>query len=129
MICRITGARLVSTTPVHTSPGIKEAGSGKPPHVSTSLTPVSQSHDEASPTQPGSLQPSGLLNHEAMVGQFSLRCILDTGDGDTSESQGDVSPVSEDDPIGLGLVNLSVARCLFDKYVTLSTPVLRISIQ
>ena len=53
-----------------------------------------------------------------MVGKFSLRCILDTGDGNIAESQADVSTISGDDPINLGLVNLSVARCLFSKYAT-----------
>ncbi|KAK7422815.1 hypothetical protein QQX98_001377 [Neonectria punicea] len=117
---RISKSRLVSPTPAPASLVTKD--SERSMQVGTSLTPVSQTHEEGSPVESSNLQPSGLLNREAMVGKFSLKCILDTGDGDNSESQADVSLVSADDPIALGLVNLSVARCLFDNFMNALNP-------
>jgi hypothetical protein len=62
------------------------------------------------------LQPSGVLNREAMKGAFSLRHILSTNEGECVEQCGDsVVNVPADDPVSLGLVNNSIARSLFDK--------------
>lgn len=61
------------------------------------------------------LQPSGVLNHEAMKGRFSLRNILGSGENERPERhEGDHSG-SPDDPIRLGLINISIAQCLFDQ--------------
>jgi hypothetical protein len=62
------------------------------------------------------LQPSGVLNREAMKGAFSLRHILSTNDGDSFEQLADgVMSVPAKDPISLGLVNKTIAGSLFDK--------------
>ncbi|KAF4467417.1 fungal specific transcription factor domain-containing [Fusarium albosuccineum] len=66
------------------------------------------------------LQPSGLLNHEAMKGKFSLRSILSASD-ESNECSGDGSDPT-DDPIDLGLVNGPVARSLFDSFIAVLNP-------
>ncbi|KAJ5261190.1 fungal-specific transcription factor domain-containing protein [Penicillium angulare] len=64
------------------------------------------------------LQPSGVFNHEAMKGRFSLRYILGSGENERPEQhEGDHSG-SPDDPIRLGLINISIAQCLFDHFIT-----------
>ena len=66
-------------------------------------------------SEPSSLQPSGLLNHEAMRGKFSLRHVLSTNDSDALESSSDREIVPTEDPIRLGLVNLQISKSLFQK--------------
>ncbi|KAH6886902.1 hypothetical protein B0T10DRAFT_76029 [Thelonectria olida] len=85
-------------------------------------TPVSQIAEGVLDTERGNLQPSGLLNHEAMKGKFSLRCILSTSDGDRSEPLSNSLAVSPEDPIGLGLVNLSIAKSLFENFMDVLNP-------
>ncbi|PNP57349.1 hypothetical protein THARTR1_02346 [Trichoderma harzianum] len=65
--------------------------------------------------EPGNLQPSGLLNQEAMRGKFSLRRILSTTDGDALEPPETSSPGRPEDPIEMGILNLSIAKSLFEK--------------
>ncbi|KAJ5630371.1 fungal-specific transcription factor domain-containing protein [Penicillium longicatenatum] len=68
------------------------------------------------------LQPSGVLSHEAMKGRFSLRYILGSGENERPERhEGDHSG-SLDDPIRLGLINISIAQCLFDHFITVFNP-------
>ncbi|KAF7558428.1 hypothetical protein G7046_g5725 [Stylonectria norvegica] len=86
--------------------------------------PASVTQEALPVVEDGSLQPSGLLNREAMAGKFSLRCILGTAesDGAGAASQGDLPPIPTDDPIRLGFVNLSMAKYLFNNFLTVLNP-------
>lgn len=73
--------------------------------------------ENASVSEVDSLQPSGVLNSEAMRGKFSLRHILSASHEDTHE-QATVASQSfavEDDPIHLGLISYHAAQSLFEK--------------
>ena len=63
------------------------------------------------------LQPSGVLNHEAMRGQFSLRHVLGAGDGESQKKRRDGPMSTIEDPINAVSINLSVAKLLFQRYV------------
>lgn len=87
-------------------------------------TPVGESEIQCSrPPTTGSrsgadgLQPSGVLNHEALKGRFSLRHILGSGENERSERYEDESDTLSEDPVRLGLINISIAQCLFDQSV------------
>lgn len=62
------------------------------------------------------LQPSQLLNHEAMTGKFSMQRILDTrlGSADNFRPERPVIQPKQD-AIGLGLVSESIAEHLFKR--------------
>lgn len=71
------------------------------------------------------LQPSGLLNTNAMDGSFSLKSILSapkslpSGTGlqrRNSALEGASTP--SDDPVSLGIVNTAIARSLFERWYT-----------
>lgn len=72
--------------------------------------------------EPGNLQPSGLLNQEAMRGKFSLRRILSTTDGDALEPPERSSPSRPEDPIEMGILNLSIAKSLFENFIIVLNP-------
>ncbi|EHK18636.1 uncharacterized protein TRIVIDRAFT_204757 [Trichoderma virens Gv29-8] len=72
--------------------------------------------------EPGNLQPSGLLNQEAMRGKFSLRRILSTTEGDALEPPERSSPSRPEDPIEMGILNLSVAKSLFENFIVVLNP-------
>ncbi|KAL7908429.1 Aldehyde/histidinol dehydrogenase [Trichoderma velutinum] len=72
--------------------------------------------------EPGNLQPSGLLNQEAMRGKFSLRRILSTTDGDALEPPERSSPGRPEDPIEMGILNLSIAKSLFENFIIVLNP-------
>lgn len=74
--------------------------------------------------EPNNLQPSGVLNQEAMRGKFSLRRILSTADGDAMEPPEASPPSRPEDPIEMGILNLSIAKTLFEKLVNNSYGVL-----
>lgn len=65
--------------------------------------------------EPGNLQPSGVLNPEAMRGKFSLRRILSTADGDALEPPERSPPTRPEDPVDMGILNHSIAKSLFEK--------------
>lgn len=67
--------------------------------------------------EPGNLQPSGVLNQEAMRGKFSLRRILSTADSDAMEPPEASPPGRPEDPIEMGILSLSIAKSLFEKFV------------
>ncbi|KAM0513310.1 hypothetical protein ACHAPE_007962 [Trichoderma viride] len=71
---------------------------------------------------PGNLQPSGVLNQEAMRGKFSLRRILSTTDGDALEPPERPLPAHLEDPIEINILSLSVAKTLFENFITLLNP-------
>ncbi|KAH7305536.1 fungal-specific transcription factor domain-containing protein [Stachybotrys elegans] len=68
------------------------------------------------------LQPSGVLNHTAMSGRFSLRQILSTHDVEPLGSQKDASSFSSNDPIELRLVHYTIAHSLFGSFFTELNP-------
>lgn len=61
------------------------------------------------------LQPSGVLNRNAMKGRFSLHDLLVPGDSDEQNSAVDADTSGSDDPVLLGLVNLPIAKSLYDR--------------
>lgn len=73
-----------------------------------------QSRRTTSIAEPESLQPSGVLSHEAMTGMFSLQHILQQYETEERELEKDSNNDSAEDPIQLGLVNLPVANCLYE---------------
>ncbi|KAH7007476.1 hypothetical protein EDB80DRAFT_752060 [Ilyonectria destructans] len=91
--------------------------------IQDSWTPASQSIESIPDSEPTSLQPSGLLNHEAMRGKFSLGYILSTTNGHPLNSgPNDVVFASAEDPIMLGLVNVSIAKSLFKNFMEVLNP-------
>ena len=73
------------------------------------------------------LQPSGILDREAMSGHFSLQNLLGSGAGNSEPHlSGASNRASDGDPVLLGLINLAIARSLFERYV-LGRKVLRTS--
>ncbi|KAF5538694.1 hypothetical protein FPHYL_12471 [Fusarium phyllophilum] len=69
---------------------------------------VSETEDDAN-----NLQPSGLLNHQALEGRFSLGNILNA-DQEHVQQQRSRDELLED-PIELGLITPSLAKSLFDR--------------
>jgi hypothetical protein len=63
---------------------------------------------------PANLQPSGVLNNEAMRGKFSLRNVLGVAE---SEPAGEDSATIMEDPIRHGLINFAIANSLFERFV------------
>ena len=76
--------------------------------------PIARYNSDSSNDEPvEDLQPSGILDREAMSGHFSLQNLLGNEPHVTSASH----RVNDEDPILLGLVNPAIARSLFDRYV------------
>lgn len=63
--------------------------------------------------EPASLQPSELLNREAMRGKFSLLSVLGTDHEGIGAAAEDASVVPPQDAIRIGLVSQSIAEFLF----------------
>ncbi|KAL6898502.1 hypothetical protein GGI43DRAFT_407831 [Trichoderma evansii] len=78
--------------------------------------------DSGTVEDPGNLQPSGVLNQEAMRGKFSLRRILSTTDGDALEPLERPLPTHLEDPIEMSILNLSMAKSLFENFIALLNP-------
>lgn len=66
------------------------------------------------------LQPSGVLNREAMRGRFSLAHLLHPSDSDEQVDEAPVGVIDPDDPILLGMINVAIAKSLFDRSEGLS---------
>ncbi|KAH7129013.1 hypothetical protein EDB81DRAFT_906799, partial [Dactylonectria macrodidyma] len=91
--------------------------------IQDSWTPASQSIESIADSEPTSLQPSGLLNYEAMRGKFSLGYILSTTDCHSANAGSqDIQFSPAEDPIMLGLVNLSIAKSLFKNFIEVLNP-------
>lgn len=82
-----------------------------------SCPPHGRAGDTSSDATVNNLQPSGVLNRNAMKGRFSLHDLLVPGDSDEQNSAADVDVSGSEDPVRLGLVNLSIANSLYDRYV------------
>ncbi len=67
-------------------------------------------------TEPDNLQPSGLLDREALKGKFSLQNVLRSAYHSGPELPEDSTPAVVD-PIQLGLLNVTMAKSLFEKSV------------
>ncbi|KAF5253125.1 hypothetical protein FANTH_1956 [Fusarium anthophilum] len=76
---------------------------------------ISETEDDAN-----NLQPSGLLNHQALEGRFSLGNILNA-DQEPAQRQRSRDE-SLEDPIDLGLITPSLAKSLFDSFITVLNP-------
>lgn len=105
------------STPIISAPISSEVETEEIGPDQDSWTPTSQSIESITDLEPSSLQPSGLLNHKAMRGKFSLGYILSTSDGPLDGGRAGTSFAPTEDPILLGLVNLAIAKSLFQKYV------------
>ena len=62
----------------------------------------------------GELQPSGVLNRVAMSGRFSLQYILSSGENAQPPLPDKTVCNLTEDPIQLGIVNLAIAKCLYE---------------
>ncbi|KAI8405864.1 hypothetical protein FOFC_13325 [Fusarium oxysporum] len=76
---------------------------------------ISETEDDTN-----NLQPSGLLNHQALEGKFSLGNIL-SADQEPVQRQRSRNE-SLEDPIELGLITPSLAKSLFDSFITVLNP-------
>ncbi|KAH0489779.1 hypothetical protein TgHK011_001277 [Trichoderma gracile] len=106
-------------------PGTKIAKRNTPAAPPAAYSAVSKTPGFSAPSivetmpaeEPGNLQPSGVLNQEAMRGKFSLRRILSTADGDAMEPP-EASPRSRpEDPMEMGILSLSSAKLLFENFI------------
>ncbi|CRG92107.1 hypothetical protein PISL3812_09162 [Talaromyces islandicus] len=73
-------------------------------------------------SQPANLQPSGLLNHEAMRGKFSLLSILSTNQDQSSPIVEEASTFPTHDIVRAGLVSQSIAEFLFSSFMNILNP-------
>ncbi|KPM42662.1 hypothetical protein AK830_g3888 [Neonectria ditissima] len=108
--------------PIISAPLLSEVDTEETGPDVDSWTPTSQSIEGITTSEPASLQPSGLLNHEAMRGKFSLGYILSTSDGSLDADPSGTSFAATEDPILLGLVNLSIAQSLFQNFMNFLNP-------
>lgn len=72
--------------------------------------------------EPASLQPSELLNREAMRGKFSLLSVLGTDHEGIGAAAEDASVVPPQDAIRIGLVSQSIAEFLFASFINILNP-------
>lgn len=63
------------------------------------------------------LQPSSLLNEQASHGKFSLSNVLSTAHGARLDATKELVAISEDDPIGKGIVSYHIGASLFQGQV------------
>ncbi|RBR19409.1 hypothetical protein FVER53590_29384 [Fusarium verticillioides] len=107
-------------------PGTKIVKTKKAPTISPQSIPslespaavgahISETEDDAN-----NLQPSGLLNHEALEGRFSLGNILNADQEPVPRQRS--RDESLEDPIELGLITPSLAKSLFDSFITVLNP-------
>lgn len=71
--------------------------------------------DDTQKKQPADLQPSGLLNREAMRGKFSLLSILSTNQEQSSPVLEEAATFPAQDIVRAGLVSQSIAEFLFSR--------------
>ncbi|KAK4071521.1 transcriptional regulator family: Fungal Specific TF [Purpureocillium lilacinum] len=72
-------------------------------------------------TEPDNLQPSGLLDREALKGKFSLQNVLRSAYHSGPELPEDSTPAVVD-PIQLGLLNVTMAKSLFENFMVILNP-------
>ncbi|OBR11304.1 Fungal specific transcription factor domain-containing protein [Colletotrichum higginsianum IMI 349063] len=100
-----------SETPTSTKPARDEDGQ-------IGSGPAASAVPQRSPDwSSGSLQPAGLFSREATRGSFSLGSILNAPDSIRPGSRSNEPLIPADDPIQLGLVNVSIASSLFDNFM------------
>ncbi|KAJ4050763.1 hypothetical protein NW761_005560 [Fusarium oxysporum] len=107
-------------------PGTKVTKTKKVPTISPQSIPSLESpaaagaHISETEDDTNNLQPSGLLNHQALEGKFSLGNIL-SADQEPVQRQRSRNE-SLEDPIELGLITPSLAKSLFDSFITVLNP-------
>ncbi|KXJ96216.1 hypothetical protein Micbo1qcDRAFT_193015 [Microdochium bolleyi] len=112
----------------HNSVPTTDAHDGTEGRQSATSSSRGQSVQDNADWQTGALQPSGLLEHAATHGQFSLRNILNAVDHPpvppvSSVRKETSSPaIPPEDPIKLGLTSLSVASDLFSSFMLKQNP-------
>lgn len=93
----------------------KPSSRSSPSHeeqIPTASPPFLETEDDSN-----NLQPSGLLNHEALTGKFSLGNILNANREPVPPLGSRPDSIDVDDPVSLGLINPSLAISLFDRLV------------
>ncbi|KAI1023770.1 hypothetical protein LB504_004986 [Fusarium proliferatum] len=99
---------------------VKKVPSISPQSIPSLESPVvAGAHVPETEDDTNTLQPSGLLNHEALEGQFSLGNILNAEEPVQRQRSRDESL---EDPIELGLITPSLAKSLFDSFITVLNP-------
>ncbi|CAJ0554906.1 Ff.00g134190.m01.CDS01 [Fusarium sp. VM40] len=98
----------------------KPSSRSSPSHeeqIPTASPPFLETEDDSN-----NLQPSGLLNHEALTGKFSLGNILNANREPVPPLGSRPDSIDVDDPVSLGLINPSLAISLFDSFITILNP-------
>lgn len=115
LLNRISKIKTPSSTSILTPLRPEQAESDD---VISAVTPQAQTVEKGTDWETGTLQPSGLLNHVATEGRFSLQSILSPQGSSASDALNEnvTSSFSPEDPVQLGHINLSIAESLFDKY-------------
>ncbi|KAK6196632.1 hypothetical protein LQW54_011326 [Pestalotiopsis sp. IQ-011] len=90
----------------------------------SAATPQAQTVERGTDWETGTLQPSGLLNHVATEGRFSLQSILSPQGSSVSDALNEnaTASFSPEDPVQLGHINLSIAESLFDNFFKVLNP-------
>ncbi|KAF5978891.1 hypothetical protein FCOIX_5602 [Fusarium coicis] len=107
-------------------PGTKVSKAKKAPTISPQSIPSLESpaaagaHFSETEDDANNLQPSGLLNHQALEGRFSLGNILNADQEPVRRQRS--RDESLEDPIELGLITPSLAKSLFDSFITVLNP-------
>ncbi|KAH8674277.1 hypothetical protein BX600DRAFT_457295 [Xylariales sp. PMI_506] len=117
------------------SPARQENGSSSHDNRNESLTTINGPSIESPPqereqNEPGSeflagsvgLQPSSLLNRQAMKGKFSLQNLLSTNHNLQLDKVTKDAALSQDDPINRGLVSYYVATSLYEGFMKSLNP-------
>ncbi|KAK2002618.1 fungal-specific transcription factor domain-containing protein [Colletotrichum falcatum] len=107
-----------SSAQIGSSPVVQPRQNEERQSIGTQAPAIQRSPDWSS----GSLQPAGLFNREATRGSFSLGSILNASDSNRPDVPFNESRASRDDPIGLGLINLSIAISLFENFMVHLNP-------
>ncbi|KAH8671691.1 hypothetical protein BX600DRAFT_487129 [Xylariales sp. PMI_506] len=110
-------ASLTPTTPAHAVSSEGVAALSTPPTPSQ-RPGLGRNAD----WETGDLQPSGLLNHAVTQGKFSLRNVLNATNPNALDVSIEPSSIPSDDPIQLGLVNISIAESLYHNFVEVLNP-------
>ncbi|SCV48505.1 uncharacterized protein FFB14_10413 [Fusarium fujikuroi] len=107
-------------------PGTKISKVKKVPAISPQSIPsfespaAAEAHISETEDDANNLQPSGLLNHQALEGRFSLGNILNADQEPVQRQRS--RDESLEDPIELGLITPSLAKSLFDSFMTVLNP-------
>jgi hypothetical protein len=110
-----------STSPSHATDKSPSDGPHSPIETPDAVpAPCSNQNDAGSGFLDGAvgLQPSSLLNRQAMKGKFSIQNILSTNHNLNLDKPKDPVAFPADDPINAGVIPYHLATSLFDGFVS-----------